>query len=58
MSEDFRFVEGQGPPPAAYSRVTNPGRFAPLHDGALALLARLTAEFEVERRRGMRSIRS
>ena len=38
-----------GPPDEAYSRVTNPERFAPLHEFADALLNRLEAEFAVER---------
>ncbi len=37
-----------GPPHEAYSRVTEPERFQPLHDWTLELLARLDAEFEVE----------
>ena len=39
-----------GPPLEAYSRVTNPERFASLHDSAAALLHRLEREFETERR--------
>lgn len=39
-----------GPPLEAYSRVTNPERFASLHDAAAALLDRLGREFETERR--------
>jgi Family of unknown function (DUF6226) len=39
-----------GPPPEAYSRVTNPKRFASLHDSATGLLDRLEREFETERR--------
>lgn len=39
----------EGPPPEAYSRITNPERFAPLHEFADALLNRLEAEFAVER---------
>lgn len=35
------------PPPDAYSRVTNPERFRPLHAHALGLLARLRAAYEV-----------
>ena len=38
-----------GPPEEAYSRVTNPGRFQPLHDAATELLDRLEREFAVER---------
>ena len=37
----------RGPPPEAYSRVTNPGRFRALHAQALALLARLQADHDV-----------
>lgn len=37
------------PLPAAYSRVTDPERFRPLHALALALADRLTAEFDVVR---------
>jgi Family of unknown function (DUF6226) len=39
-----------GPPLEAYSRVTNPERFASLHDVAAELLDRLEREFEAERR--------
>ncbi len=35
----------------AYSRVTNPERFASLHDSAAGLLQRLEREFEPQRRR-------
>ena len=41
-----------GPPPEAYSRVTNPDRFSPLHSFVLDLLARLEAEFNVTRVEG------
>lgn len=37
------------PPPEAYSRVTNPERFAPLHSIARTLLERLAAEYDVTR---------
>lgn len=37
------------PPPEAYSRVSDPERFRPLHATALALLDRLTAEYDVRR---------
>jgi hypothetical protein len=40
---------GPGPDPEAYSRVTNPERFLPLHAFALALLDRLTLEYDVIR---------
>ena len=39
----------EGPPDEAYSRVTNPERFAYLHEFAGALLNRLETEFAVER---------
>jgi Family of unknown function (DUF6226) len=39
----------EGPPLEAYSRVTNPERFASLHDVAAELLDRLQLEFDVER---------
>ena len=42
----------EGPPPEAYSRVTNPKRFAPLHAAADGLLDRLEREFDTERTRG------
>ena len=41
-----------GPPDEAYSRVTNPERFQPLHDAAMELLDRLEREFAVERLEG------
>ena len=40
---------GPRPDPEAYSRVTNPERFLPLHTFALALLDRLTMEYDVIR---------
>ena len=42
----------EGPPEEAYSRVTNPERFQPLHDTATELLDRLEREFAVERLEG------
>ena len=42
----------EGPPEEAYSRVTNPERFQPLHDAATELLDRLEREFAVERLEG------
>ena len=39
----------EGPPPEAYSRVTDPERFRTLHDFAVRLLSRLEASFDVER---------
>jgi len=39
-----------GPPLEAYSRVTNPERFASLHDTAAEMLDRLEREFLTERR--------
>jgi len=41
-----------GPPPEAYSRVTNSERFRSLHDFALTLLAQLHASFDVDRIEG------
>ena len=38
----------EGPPDEAYSRVTNPERFQPLHEAALRLIERLVADFDVE----------
>ena len=38
---------GEGPPDDAYSRVTEPERFAPLHGWALEVVARLQTEYEV-----------
>jgi hypothetical protein len=42
----------EGPLADAYSRVTNPGRFQPLHRSALAHLDRLQESFDVERVEG------
>jgi hypothetical protein len=42
----------EGPPLEAYSRVTNPERFASLHDFAAELMDRLELEFDVERTEG------
>jgi hypothetical protein len=42
----------EGPPPEAYSRLTNPERFEPLHPAALAHLERLQKCFDVERVEG------
>ncbi len=42
----------EGPPPEAYSRITDPGRFRALHDFAVPLLSRLEATFDVERLEG------
>ena len=42
----------EGPPPEAYSRVTDPERFRALHDFAIRLLERLEATFDVERLEG------
>jgi hypothetical protein len=42
----------EGPPLEAYSRVTNPKRFASLHDVAAELLDRLEREFDAERAEG------
>ena len=38
---------GEGPPDEAYSRVTEPERFKPLHDWALEAVERLQTEYEV-----------
>ena len=42
----------EGPPEEAYSRVTNPERFQPLHAAATELLDRLERDFDVEREEG------
>ena len=42
----------EGPPEEAYSRVTNPERFMPLHDAALEMLTTLEQRFDVERIEG------
>ena len=42
----------EGPPEEAYSRVTNPERFHPLHAAATELLDWLEREFAVERLEG------
>ncbi len=42
----------EGPPEEAYSRVTNPERFQPLHAAAMELLDRLERDFDVEREEG------
>jgi hypothetical protein len=42
----------EGPPPEAYSRVTNPERFAPLHGSAERLLGSLERDFDVAREEG------
>ena len=44
-----RTMGAEGPPPDSYSRVTNPERFAPLHDFVTELADRLGDEFDVER---------
>ena len=49
MSEGGRWGP-EGPPPEAYSRVTNAERFRPLHGAMLEIIGRLENEFEVERR--------
>ena len=40
---------GDGPPEEAYSRVTEPERFAPLHDWALDAVARLQRDYDIAR---------
>ena len=42
----------EGPPEEAYERVTEPERFAPLHEFGVALADRLEATFDVERVEG------
>jgi hypothetical protein len=42
----------EGPPPEAYSRVTNPDRFRLLHSFAEGLAVQLEARFDVERTEG------
>ena len=42
----------EGPPEDAYSRVTNAERFRSIHQMALDMLARLEAEFDVDRMEG------
>jgi hypothetical protein len=42
----------EGPPPEAYSRVTNPERFQPLHSYLVGLITRLEADYDVERLEG------
>ena len=42
----------EGPPDEAYSRVTNPERFLPLHEAALRLIKRLIADYDVEMTEG------
>jgi hypothetical protein len=44
--------ERYGPAPEAYSRVTNPERFRPLHTFMMDLIGRLEATFDVERLEG------
>jgi hypothetical protein len=48
----------EGPPPEAYSRVTNPERFQPLHALALQLIDRVEASFKVHGLKVMASTRS
>ena len=52
-----RWFEGsrwgpEGPPGEAYSRVTNPERFRPLHAAMLEIINRLEKDYEVERAEG------
>ena len=51
MSERRRWGP-EGPPEDAYSRVTNPERFRPLHPTMLEIIGRLENGFEVERTEG------
>ncbi len=48
MSEGGRWGINRRPPPEAYSRVTNPERFRPLHTAMRGIVSRLENEFEVE----------
>ena len=43
----------EGPPEEAYSRVTEPERFAPLHDWALDTVTRLERDYQVIRVEGV-----
>jgi hypothetical protein len=43
----------EGPPHEAYSRVTNPERFAPLHELAVETLTQLESKFDVMRMEGV-----
>jgi hypothetical protein len=45
----IELVEGEGPPPEAYSRITNPERFEPLLRVAMDQVERLEREFDIER---------
>ena len=45
----IELVEGGGPPPEAYSRITNPERFELLHRVAMDQAERLKQRFDVER---------
>ena len=51
MSEAGRWGS-DGPPPEAYSRVTNAERFRPLHAAMLDVIGRLGNDFDVERTEG------
>ena len=42
----------EGPPDEAYSRVTNPERFLPLHQAALRLIRHLVSDYDVEMTEG------
>lgn len=50
--EKYSGSERVEPPDEAYSRVTNPERFRPLHDAMLEMLNALEARFDVEREQG------
>ncbi len=50
--EKYSGSEGVEPPNEAYSRVTNPERFRPLHQAVLEMLDALEARFDVERVEG------
>ena len=51
MSEGGRWGP-EGPPPEAYSRVTDAERFRPLHGAMWKIIGRLENDFEVEREDG------
>ena len=48
----IELVEGEGPPPEAYSRITNPERFEPLLRVAMDQVERLQQRFDAERVEG------
>ena len=48
----MNYSEHYGSPPEAYSRVTNPERFRPLHTFMVELIGRLEATFDIDRLEG------